>query len=36
MTLQIVESLSLPGDAARANEDSFGHGGEDETFELLQ
>jgi protein phosphatase 2C-like protein len=27
MSLEIVEHLSLPGDPAKANEDSFGHGG---------
>ncbi len=27
MTLELVASLSLPGDPAKANEDAFGHGG---------
>ena len=26
MSLQLLESLSLPGDPAKANEDAFGHG----------
>jgi len=28
MTLELVESLSLPGDPAKANEDAFGHSGD--------
>jgi serine/threonine protein phosphatase PrpC len=28
MTLELLESLSLPGDAAKPNEDAFGHKGE--------
>lgn len=28
MTLQLLDSLSLPGDAAKANEDAFGYGDE--------
>jgi hypothetical protein len=29
MSLDVVETLSLPGDPAKANEDAFGHGGKE-------
>ena len=29
MNLEVLESLSLPGDPAKANEDAFGHVGDD-------
>src|SRR5205085_11884378 len=29
MSFELVESLSLPGDPAKANEDAFGHGGKE-------